>query len=171
MLMGSRLRTDLPDDPSTLKPYPSDRDLVAGKEHLFKTNRKQSYNNRHKAKELPTLNRDDPVSVRDLDRPGAVTENLPGKSHIVTTDTGTVRRNRGSLTVMPNSPPSPVTNQSPGDTTAPGPTTGTRLVHQPAHVEHHLGFHIVLNAWVMSGRVVDIKVVNSECYFFELIPF
>ena len=107
MLMGRRLRTDLPADPSTLKPYTPDHDLIAGKEHLYKTKMKQSYDNRHNAKELPTLNRDDPVYVRDLDRPGTITENLPGRSHIVTTDTGTVRRNRCSLTVMPNSPTVP----------------------------------------------------------------
>ena len=40
MLIGGRLRTDLPADASTLKPYTPDQDLIAGKEQRYKTKMK-----------------------------------------------------------------------------------------------------------------------------------
>lgn len=146
MLMGRRLRTDLPADPSTLKPYTPDHGLIAGKEHQYKENMKCAYDNRHNVKELPTLNRDDPVYVRDLDRPGTVTENLPGRSHIITTDTGTVRRNRRSLSALPNtaqSPQPPEITHPPVETATPRPTpvtpteTPTDARRTSSRVSHH----------------------------------
>ena len=118
MLMGRRLRTDLPVDPNTLLPRIPDHDLIAAKEHKYKAKMKQSYDNRYKTKELPELEAGDSVYIRDLDKPGTVTENLPSRSHVIQTDTGTIRRNRRSVIPLPN-PLAPTLVHPPSEAVSP----------------------------------------------------
>lgn len=54
---------------------------------------KLAYDNCHNIRQLPDIDRGDPIYIRELDKPGTVWENLPGRSHLVTTNADIVRRN------------------------------------------------------------------------------
>ncbi|KAK2566139.1 hypothetical protein P5673_009585 [Acropora cervicornis] len=64
--MGRRLRTQLPVLAKTLAPRDLKRELeVVKKEEIYKSNQRQSFNQRHQAKELPDLTSGDSVWTRD----------------------------------------------------------------------------------------------------------
>ncbi|XP_072040672.1 uncharacterized protein [Amphiura filiformis] len=99
LLMGRRLRTQLPVLPSTLQPR-SQQDLqkVREKEEMYRDNQQRNFNNRHNARELPTLQPGDNVWLRDQKRYGQIIERRSEpRSYLVKTMQGTVRRNRSAL--------------------------------------------------------------------------
>ena len=59
LLMGRRPRTQLPVLAKTLAPR--EREEVVKKEEIYKSNQRQSFNQRHRAKELPDLTSGDSV--------------------------------------------------------------------------------------------------------------
>ena len=100
LLMGRRLQTQLPTLPTHLYPNVQieDRQLVEGKENLYRLNQQRNFNRRHRAKELPTLELGGRVWIRDQDRYGLVTgKTEKPRSYLVTTERGTLRRNRSAL--------------------------------------------------------------------------
>lgn len=100
MLMGRQPRADFPTNPRTLIPHTPDHDVITIKEHEYKAKAKHSYDNCQTVKELLELKMGDPLYVRDLNRPSTVTENLPGRSHIIGNSIRTIRRNRCSLPAL-----------------------------------------------------------------------
>lgn len=127
LLMGRRLRTQLPIHPNNLYPNVQlkERQTVETKEKSYRSNQQLSFNKRHRAVALPTLHPGDHVWVRDQDRHGLILGNTEQpRSYLVDTNKGTLRRNRAALvitakkTVTENS-----TEDLPSETTAtPSPT-------------------------------------------------
>ena len=74
LLMGRRLRTQLPIHPNNLYPnvQPKERQTVETKERSYRLNQQLSFNKRHRANELPTLHPGDHVGVRVQDRHGLI---------------------------------------------------------------------------------------------------
>ena len=102
LLMGRRLQTQLPTLPTHLYPNVQikDRQLVEEKESLYRLNQQSNFNfnRRNRAKELPTLELGGRVWIRDQDRYGLVTgKTEKPRSYLVTTERGTLRRNRSAL--------------------------------------------------------------------------
>ena len=100
LLMGRKLRTQLPTLPATLKPQASKHDLtkVREKEEEYRANQQKTFNNRHKAKEQSTLQPGDQVWLKDQQRQGHIIKRAPEpRSYLVKTPNGTVRRNRSAL--------------------------------------------------------------------------
>ena len=98
MLMGRRLRTQLPILPIALKPRGSHGESLERKEGLRRSDQQQNFNLRDKARNLPKLQIGDPVWIRDQNRQGQVVSRIPEpRSYLVRTDLGTVRRNRRAL--------------------------------------------------------------------------
>jgi hypothetical protein len=100
LLMGRRLRTQLPVLPNTLRPRLQDGDLqkVRKREEIYRSNQKRNFDLRHKTRELPTLQSGDKVWIRDQNRNGQILRNAnQPRSYIVQTEQGTVRRNRKAL--------------------------------------------------------------------------
>ena len=100
LLMGRRLQTQLPTHPGNLYPNVQikDRQLVEEKESSYRLNQQRNFDKRHKARELPTLEPGDRVWIRDQVRYGLVTEKTEKpRSYLVTTEKGTLRRNRSAL--------------------------------------------------------------------------
>ena len=74
LLMGRRLRTQLPVLPSTLVPGNLLRECedVAKKEEIYRSNQKGNFDCQHQAQELPDLTTGDSVWIRDQDRLGTI---------------------------------------------------------------------------------------------------
>ena len=105
LLMGHRRQTQLPTLPIHLYPNVQikDRQLVEEKESLYRLNQQCNFNRRHRAKELPTLELGGRVWIRDQDRYGLVTgKTEKPRSYLVTTERGTLRRNRSALVTAEN---------------------------------------------------------------------
>ena len=97
LLMGRKLRTQLPTLPNNLKPaVPKPID---DKENQYRQNQEQNFNRRHRAKELPVLQPGDQVWLRDQQRYGQVIEKTQNpRSYLVKASNGsTVRRNRTAI--------------------------------------------------------------------------
>ncbi|XP_068717000.1 uncharacterized protein [Montipora capricornis] len=98
--MGRRLQTQLPTLPTHLylNVQIKDRQLVEEKESLYRLNKQRNFNRRHRAKELPTLELGGRLWIRDQDRYGLMTgKTEKPRSYLVTTERGTLRRNRSAL--------------------------------------------------------------------------
>ena len=100
--MGRRLRTQLPVLTKSLTPrdLKREREEVVRKEEVYRSNQRQSFNQRHRAKELPDLTNGDCVWIRDQDRLGKIQGRTQHpRSFIIETerDKGTFRRNRSAL--------------------------------------------------------------------------
>ena len=75
-----------------------DRQLVEEKEILWRLNQQRNFDRRHRAKELPTLEPGGRVWIRGKDRYSPVTgKTEKPRSSLVTTERGTLRRNRSAL--------------------------------------------------------------------------
>ena len=74
LIMGRRLRNQLPVLEKTLTPrdLKKEREEVVKKEEIYRSNQRQSFNQRHRAKELPDLTNGDCVWIRDQDRLGKI---------------------------------------------------------------------------------------------------
>ena len=95
-----RLSTQFPVRAKTLTPrdLKGVREKVVKKEEIYRSNQRQSVNQRHRAKELPDLTNGDCVWIRDQDRLGKIQGRTQHpRSFIIETDKGTLRRNRSAL--------------------------------------------------------------------------
>ena len=113
--MGRRLRTQLPVLEKTLTPrdLKKEREEVVKKEEIYRSNQRQSFNQRHRAKELPDLTNSDCVWTRDQDRPGKIQGRTQHpRSFIIGTDKGTQRSNRSALVKAELQSPSKVDKQT-----------------------------------------------------------
>ena len=74
LLMGRRLRTQLPVLEKTLTPRDlrREREEVVKKEETYRSNQRKSFNQRHRAKELPAVTAGDSVWIRDQNRLGKI---------------------------------------------------------------------------------------------------
>ena len=121
LLMGRRLRTQLPTHPDNLYPnvQVKERQTVEMKERSYRSNQQLNFNKRHRARELPTLHPGDHVWARDQDRHGFILgKTEQPRSYLVSTNKGTLRRNRSALV---NTTKNPITehftDDSPSETT------------------------------------------------------
>ena len=113
--MGRRLRTQLPVLAKTLTPrdLKREREEVVKKEEIYRSNQRQSFNRRHRAKELPDLTNGDSVWIRDQDRLGKIQGRTEQpRSFIIETEKGTLRRNRSALVKAELQAPSKVDKQT-----------------------------------------------------------
>ena len=115
LLMGRRLCTQLPVLAKTLTPrdLKREREEVVKKEEMCRSNQRQSFNQQHRAKELPDLTNGDCVWIRDQDHLGKIQGRTQHpRSFISETDKGTLRRNRSSLVKVELQSPSKVDKQT-----------------------------------------------------------
>ena len=111
ILMGRKLRTKLPIQPSTLQPQAPDLHTLQQKEKTYKEKQRDNYNAKHAVKDKPPLQPGDPVYVRDMNRQGQIIQRHHSpRSYLVQTDQGTLRRNSKHLVPTPGA--SPVTPRS-----------------------------------------------------------
>nr|XP_054749950.1 uncharacterized protein K02A2.6-like [Lytechinus pictus] len=100
LLMGRRLKTQVPVLPHTLLPQLQQQDLksVREKEEKYRSDQMMTYNRRHDSRELPELQPGDLVWIRDQSRYGRVIQKaIQPRSYHVQTEHGTIRRNRKAL--------------------------------------------------------------------------
>ena len=114
LLMGRRLRTDVPQTLNQLTPqWPYLDDFRACNEE-YKVKQKQDFNRRHKVRDLPDILNDTDVWITTNDRPiaGKVTSpaNTPRSYHI-DTPSGQLRRNRSQVNIRQESQQDPSSTQ------------------------------------------------------------
>ena len=100
LLMGRRLKTQLPVLPSTLKPRSTTSELerVKVKEELYRTKQEKTFNKRHRARDLTPWKAGDAVWVKDQSKEGRILSPTQyPRSYLVKTDKGILRRNRSAL--------------------------------------------------------------------------
>ena len=105
LLMGRKLRTTLPVTPEKLQPSWPDLADLQTKEAAYKKQQSQSFNNYHRARDLPELLPGDKVWLTGQRKPGMVIRKSDEpRSYIVKTETspGGIRRNRRHLVANPN---------------------------------------------------------------------
>ena len=115
LLMGRRLRTQLPVLEKTLTPRDLKKEREEGEknEEIYRSNQRQSFNQRHRAKELLDLTNGDCVWIRDQNRLGKIQGHTQHpRSFIIGTDKGTLRRNRSALVKAELQSPSKVDKQT-----------------------------------------------------------
>tara|TARA_B110000881_G_scaffold207396_1_gene211562 strand:- start:705 stop:4865 length:4161 start_codon:yes stop_codon:yes gene_type:complete len=97
LLMGRKLRTQLPMLPSKL--LPAIPQPISEKESKYRHDQQQHYNDRHRARELSALHPGDNVYLRDRKQDGEVlSRSQEPRSYLVKTMDGTVfRRNRAAI--------------------------------------------------------------------------
>ncbi len=144
LMMGRKLRTNLPILKKNLKPEWPDPRLVIQNDQTYKAKSADHYNQRHGVRELPTLKPGDHVRMKldNEDKWGkhavTVRQDDAPRSYIVQSDDGGMyRRNRKNLLYVPPpqvpvTPPDPVTQPIPSQSlikpvtqspvTQPGPT-------------------------------------------------
>ena len=103
LLMGRILRSTLPTCRESRKPKIPDYKLLVTKERQLRQKQKENYDRRHGVKELPSLLPGDLVWVTDRQEEGTVQEQVGPRSYGVKTSAGSFRRNRRSLTSLPQS--------------------------------------------------------------------
>ncbi|KAL8616423.1 hypothetical protein ACOMHN_041026 [Nucella lapillus] len=102
LLMGRKLKTKVPILPSHLQPQTPDHSLVKQKEECMKQQQRVNFNNRHAAKEAPALKPRDTVFIKDMNKSGEILAKHPNpRSYIVSTESGTIRRNKTHLMATP----------------------------------------------------------------------
>ena len=100
LLMSRRLRTDLPVEPSTLKPKLTDHEQLSDIEHSYKQRMKDDHDSRHNARELPVIPVNSDVYIRDTGKSGTVTQTHPCRSYSINTGYGIVKRNRRAISPL-----------------------------------------------------------------------
>ncbi|XP_046391596.1 uncharacterized protein K02A2.6-like [Ischnura elegans] len=99
LLMGRKLRTNVPMGPMRLAPKWPDLEALRHKNHFITERAKRNYNRRHRARELPSLTAGDRVWVKDRREYGTIiAEAGHPRSYLLETGHGVVRRNRAALT-------------------------------------------------------------------------
>ena len=116
LLMGREIRTALPRISAESVPA-----NIREREERYRRQQAVTFNRRHRATELPTLNEGETVLIRDQNRRGQVIEqNTSPRSYVVQTDQGsTIRRNRGSLIALPSPQPTQPEAQTERETVTP----------------------------------------------------
>ena len=116
LLMGREIRTTLPRISAGSVPA-----NIREREERYRRQQAVTFNRRHGATELPTLNEGETVLIRDQNRRGQVIEQSTSpRSYVVQTDQGsTIRRNRGSLIALPSPQPTQPETQTERETVTP----------------------------------------------------
>ena len=102
LLMGQRLRTDVPQLKKHFVPSWPHMTNFKSLDLKFKASQKRNYDDRHRVRELPLLPEKLPVWVETQGRqvPGEITQQATApRSYLVETPSGEVRRNRSHLRV------------------------------------------------------------------------
>ncbi|UYV70814.1 hypothetical protein LAZ67_8000723, partial [Cordylochernes scorpioides] len=95
LLMGRKLRTDLPTHPDLLNPTLVNQGLLNQKEHKYREREIRSYNNHWKIRCQKEFDVGDQVWVRDLKVPGTIIGRADQlRSYLVKTPKGQLRRNK-----------------------------------------------------------------------------
>lgn len=107
LLMGRKLRTQLPILPSKLEDsVQNDTEKIDEREKRYRENQAEYFNRRHNSSLLPQLRRGEDVWIRDQDRDGVVVgQHSNPRSYLVQTENGVIRRNRAALVKTTTSPP------------------------------------------------------------------
>jgi transposase InsO family protein len=113
LLMGRKVRTDVPQSMTVLKPKWSYLTEFEQKERQHKERQKQLFDQRHRVHPFPPLHDDDPVWVNTQGRqtPGNIVQpaNTP-RSYVIEVPSGQVRRNRSNLNPRLPESTQPTTN-------------------------------------------------------------
>lgn len=104
LLMSRKLRTKLPIINKKLEAKLPDRQDVQEKHTKTSLRQKQSFDTRHRAKPLRTLEFNDEVWIDDRQESGTISSQVAPRSYIVDTPSGTYRRNRRGLSALPLPP-------------------------------------------------------------------
>lgn len=123
LLMSRRLRTTLPTVESQLKPFVPDYETVKRKEDDAKRKQKEHFDIRHRVRNLDPLLPGDLVWIPDHNTSGTVVQSTATRSYQVSTPTGSIRRNRRHLTLLPEQDP-PTQEHSQEDNTPQETSTG-----------------------------------------------
>ena len=102
LLMGRRLRTNLPQTAAQLEPTLPNSAEVREKERKMRDRMKRNFDKRHRVKNLKQLNPGDIVWIPEHEAGGTVVRESNTRSYVVQTDNGTFRRNRRDLILMPD---------------------------------------------------------------------
>ena len=111
LLMGRQIRSNLPQPEDTLIPMWPYLTFNAS-EAVFKQQQKENFDIRHRTKPLPDIppQTDVWITTNRDHSPGTVTATTDApRSYVVEMPSGTVRRNRAQLSVMPEAQPSTTT--------------------------------------------------------------
>ena len=103
LLMGRRLRTDVPMAVDQRRPYLVDVEAFRSHQQQIKERQESNYNSRHRAQEAPPLDRGDDVYLSDRHECGSVAKKLSTRSYTVSTESGSFRRNRKDIVRDPDS--------------------------------------------------------------------
>ena len=104
LLMGRNIRTNIPQVAEHLTPQLPDFRKFRTDDEKFKKQQKTNYDSRHRTRELPSIPDDTEVWITTDNKqiPGQVTSTAETpRSYYVNTPTGSLRRNRRDLNVMP----------------------------------------------------------------------
>ena len=99
--MARRLRTTVSIVPSQLKPAVPDYTKLKAKDELIKERQKRNFDHHRGVRELDPLITGNKVWITDLKTYRNVKSNPQTRSYVISTPTGQVRRNRRSLTKVP----------------------------------------------------------------------
>lgn len=112
--MGRRLRTDVPQAPSTFKPSWPHLNGFEEKDKLYKQQQKDNFDRRHHTRSLPELPPDTVwISVQGRqEQERIVTSASTPRSYIVETPAGYIRRNRVAIIPQPTSSETTVKDNS-----------------------------------------------------------
>ena len=102
LLMGRRLRTNLPQTAAQLEPTLPNSAEVREKERKMRDRMKWNFDKRHRVKKHKQLNPGDIVWIPEHEAGGTVVRESNTRSYVVQTDNGTLRRNRRDLILMPD---------------------------------------------------------------------
>ena len=100
LLMGRRIRTDVPQVANLLIPDWSHLQGFEEKDRKYKQQQKEQYDNRHRVKSVPPLPDDTEVwvNIQGREVPGRVNSHYhTPRSYIIDTPTGEVRQNRSQI--------------------------------------------------------------------------
>jgi len=117
LLMGRRIRSTLPAPEEMLVPQWPDLKEFQKIDESFKLKQKRNFDRRHRVRELPSFDINQPVFVATREGsgivPGRVVKETRNRSYEVQTPTGVVRRNRSDLHVRPEEHPIELSTELP----------------------------------------------------------
>ena len=102
--MGQRLRTQLPSTDNQLIPQWAYLVEFRAKNESFKKKQERDYNQRHRAREIPSLPDDASVWVTSGNQPipgRVIRPGITPRNYLVETSTGRIRRNQQHLNIVP----------------------------------------------------------------------
>jgi hypothetical protein len=153
LLMGRLIQTSLPS--IHLQPINPGREQIAEREEAQRTRTKEWYD--RKTRELPRLQPNEPVFIKDMQREGSVVKEVSPRSYLVSTSTGVIRRNRAALVDLPTNkqqvgdPDLPESMLSPEPTPDVSVSAEGRAIRQSPQASHE---HRVSDGMVAEGRAI-----------------